>query len=153
MLLKAPPRRVMAGSLAADTRGSVWLASFNSMLSYHNTASCQDPRRGKYWQCPKLTGRGLDHFGYSGTYDLWSVQGNTNNNNIYLVKPPRGDWLHRGSRLRVACMPVVPLGALTPCSVITLVGIVPEQKTLTLPPNLYLGLLPFQIFHVCVNPR
>jgi hypothetical protein len=26
-------------------------------------------------------------------------------------------WLHRGPRLRVACMPVVPLGSLTPCSV------------------------------------
>jgi hypothetical protein len=40
-----------------------------------------------------------------------------NNNNIYLVRPPRGGWLHRGSRLRVACIPVVPLGCVTPCSV------------------------------------
>jgi hypothetical protein len=39
------------------------------------------------------------------------------NNNIYLVRPPRGGWLHRRSRLGVACMPVVPLGSLTPCSV------------------------------------
>jgi hypothetical protein len=39
------------------------------------------------------------------------------NNNIYLARPPRGGWLHRGSRLRVACMPVVSLGSLTPCSV------------------------------------
>jgi hypothetical protein len=41
----------------------------------------------------------------------------SNYSNIYLVRPTRGGWLHRGSRLRVACMPVVPLGSLTPCSV------------------------------------
>jgi hypothetical protein len=41
-----------------------------------------------------------------------------NNNNIYLVRPPRGGWLHRGSHLRVAGMPVVPLGSLTRCSVV-----------------------------------
>jgi hypothetical protein len=39
-----------------------------------------------------------------------------------------------------------------------MVGIVsestlPEQKTLTVPLNMYPGLIPFQIFHVCVNPR
>jgi hypothetical protein len=39
-----------------------------------------------------------------------------NNNNIYVVRPPRGGWLHLHPRLGVACMPVVPLGSLTPCS-------------------------------------
>jgi hypothetical protein len=46
-------------------------------------------------------------------YADWRV----NDDDIWWVRPPRGGWLHRGSRLRVACMPVVPLGSLTPCSV------------------------------------
>jgi hypothetical protein len=33
-----------------------------------------------------------------------------------LVRPPRGGWLHRGPHLRVAGMPVVALGSITPCS-------------------------------------
>jgi hypothetical protein len=40
-----------------------------------------------------------------------------NNNNIYVVRPPKRDWLPRGPCLRVECMPVVPLGSLTPCNV------------------------------------
>jgi hypothetical protein len=38
-----------------------------------------------------------------------------NNNNIYLVRPPRGGWLHRSPRVRVAVCQPVPYGSLTPC--------------------------------------
>jgi hypothetical protein len=42
---------------------------------------------------------------------------NNNNENIYLVNPPRGYWLHRGPRLRAA---VIPPGAS--------IGITPDRE-------------------------
>jgi hypothetical protein len=41
-------------------------------------------------------------------------QGGSNGPVSYLVRPPRGGWLHRRPRLRAACMLTAPLASLTP---------------------------------------
>jgi hypothetical protein len=59
----------------------------------------------------------------AGLSDYWECSGlqfgsqklAVNNNNIYLVRPPRVGWLHRIPRSRVAVMPTDPLGSLTSC--------------------------------------
>jgi hypothetical protein len=48
---------------------------------------------------------------YSTVRNEMSKDFSDNNNNIYVVRHPRGGWRHRGSRLSVACMSVVHLGS------------------------------------------
>jgi hypothetical protein len=78
-----------------------------------------------------------------------------NNNNIYLVRPPNGGWLHRAPRLRVAVMSAGLLRILNSlqtfivcrCIVVTSARSGGPSKQcrqdLTVPLILKLGLLPF----------
>jgi hypothetical protein len=73
------------------------------------------------WAHRLVTGKivsAASQMGFKFLFDAnYAANMTINNNNIYLVRSPRCGWLHRGLRLRVAFMPVVPLGSFTPCSV------------------------------------
>jgi hypothetical protein len=78
---------------------SLW--TLTQMLNFGTVEFTRKPKVDEGWtilqtQGPRLGERKINKF-------------------IYLVRPPRGGWLHRGPLLRVACRPTRPLESSTPC--------------------------------------